>query len=263
MFNNLRHIVFVSAFLVLLGYCEVKAQQENLFEKKVFCVKPGDTLRYRLLSPLNFDPLKKYPFVVFLHGAGERGNDNELQLANGVKNFASIENREKYPCFVVAPQCAEGFRWVETDWRLPSHIMPVAPSVYMTKMKTLLDSFCRLPFVDTTRIYITGLSMGGFGTWDAVSRWPHKFAAAVPVCGGADTSKAALIKDIPVWVFHGAVDKVVLTSRSRDIVAALKKAGGFPLYTEYPGVAHGIWSKTYANSELYKWLFKQSLSVDE
>lgn len=264
MIQNLRHIilVFAIAIVVLFGSYKAKAQKEELFEKKEFYAKLGDTLKYRLLSPENFDPLKKYPLVIFLHGAGERGNDNEMQLTNGVKNFATDVNREKHPCFVVAPQCAEGFRWVETDWKLTSHVMPATPSVYMIKTIALLDSMCKLSYIDTNRIYITGMSMGGFGTWDAISRWPHKFAAAIPVCGGADTSKASLINDIPIWVFHGALDKVVLTSRSRDMVAALKKAGGNPLYTEYPDMAHGIWAKTYANPELYEWLFKQSRSAE-
>ncbi len=255
-----RQFFLLSAFvlILLLSASIGNAQQKGFFGKFQFIPKPGDTLNYRFLSPQNFDPLKKYPVVLFLHGAGERGNDNEMQLSNGVKNFASPENYEKYQAFVVAPQCAEKYRWVETDWKLPSHIMPDTPSLYMAKTMKLLDSLCKLTYIDTNRIYITGLSMGGFGTWDAISRWPNKFAAAVPLCGGADTAKASLIKNIPLWVFHGALDKVVLTIRSRNMVAALKKAGGNPIYTEYPDLAHGIWAKTYANPKLYEWLFKQS-----
>lgn len=111
--------------------------------------------------------------------------------------------------------------------------------------------------VDTARIYITGLSMGGFGTWDIVQRMPNTFAAAMPVCGGGDTEMANAIKNVPIWVFHGGSDNVVKTSRSRDMIAALKKAGGKPLYTEYKGVGHVCWGQTYANKEVLNWLFGQ------
>ena len=102
--------------------------------------------------------------------------------------------------------------------------------------------------------------MGGFGTWDAISRWPWKFAAAVPVCGGGDTAKAEIIKNIPIWAFHGDKDKVVMTSRSRDMIAAIKKAGGNPKYTEYPNTGHNAWTATYSNPEFFQWLFTQTKS---
>jgi len=113
--------------------------------------------------------------------------------------------------------------------------------------------------IDPKRLYVTGLSMGGFGTWDLISRLPKKFAAAVPICGGADEAQAAAIAKVPVWVFHGGNDDVVKTVRSRNIVAALKAAGGAPKYTEYPGVGHGSWDQAYGEAELFPWLFSQKL----
>lgn len=237
-----------------------QTRAKELFIKHIFITKTGDTLRYRMLSPQHAEPGKHYPLVLFMHGAGERGNDNTKQLANGVKTFADSAILVQYPCFVIAPQIPENTRWVETDYWLPSHSMPVNPSVNMRNTMLLLDSLCLRPEIDTTRIYITGLSMGGYGVWDAISRWPKRFAAAVPLCGGADTSKAAVIRDIPVWMFHGALDKAVPVSRSRDMNAALKKAGGHPRYTEYPKTGHAIWDKTFANPELYEWLFNQKQS---
>ena len=234
------------------------SQNESFFEKNVFIPEAGDTLNYRLMRPMNFDSTKKYPVVLFLHGAGERGNDNKMQLVNGALNFASPLNRKQFPCYVLVPQCANKFRWVEVDWKLPSHVQPDIPSVYLKRTMLLLDSLVKKLNIDTNKIYITGLSMGGFGIWDAISRWPNKFAAAVPVCGGGDTAKASTIKDIPIWAFHGSNDKVVMTSRSRDMIDAIKKAGGNPKYTEYLETGHDAWKKAYIDQKMFFWLFSQS-----
>ncbi|HOT89591.1 MAG TPA: prolyl oligopeptidase family serine peptidase, partial [Bacteroidales bacterium] len=137
---------------------------------------------------------------------------------------------------------------------------PETPFVFLNYYIKLIDSLNKNLNIGPKRIYITGISMGGFGTWDAISRWPKKFAAAVPVCGGADTSKADIIKDIPIWAFHGEKDQVVLTSRSRNMIQALKKAGGNPKYTEYPELGHNIWGNVYTNQELFIWLFSQTLT---
>jgi predicted peptidase len=252
--------LYIFILLCIAFQSRISAQNESDFEKNIFISGTSDTLQYRLLKPVSMDTSKKYPIVLFLHGAGERGNDNAIQLKNGAINFASSLNRKLFPCYLVAPQCANGYRWVEVDWKLPSHIQPEKPSVYMSRTMMLLDSLTKVLNIDTSRIYITGLSMGGFGTWDAISRWPDKFAAAVPVCGGGDTAKAELIKNIPIWAFHGGADKVVMTSRSRDMIAAIKKAGGDPKYTEYPNTGHNAWTSTYGNIEMLQWLFSQSLT---
>ena len=257
-----KYISLVPLFAMMFFACKTPAQNENLFEKKVFISKPGDTLLYRLLRPVKSDSAK-FPLVIFLHGAGERGRDNTSQLKNCPMHFASNMNRKIFPCYIIAPQCPPGCKWVDVDWKLPSHVIPKQPSVYLARTMLLVDSLVKNLNIDPDRIYITGISMGGFGVWDAISRWPDKFAAAVPVCGGGDTAKAAVVKDIPIWDFHGDQDNVVMTSRSRDMIAAIKKAGGNPKYTEYTGTGHNAWDKAYSERELYLWLFSQTNAKDK
>ena len=134
----------------------------------------GESLPYRFLKPEKIEPGKTYPLVLFLHGAGERGDNNAAQLVHGASAFAKPENRQKYPCFVVAPQCPTNRRWVEVDWGLPSHTMPKTASVPLTLAFELVDKLIAELPVDKSRLYITGLSMGGFGTWDAIQRRPDR-----------------------------------------------------------------------------------------
>jgi predicted peptidase len=217
----------------------------------------GQVLPYRLLKPKKIEPGQSYPLVLFLHGAGERGIDNAGQLVHGAGAFATAENRRKHPCFVVAPQCPLDRRWVEVDWSQPSHVMPQKTSVPLTLTFELLDKLvAKLP-VDKGRLYITGLSMGGFGTWDAIARRPAYFAAALPICGGGDVAQAAKLKDLPLWAFHGDHDHTVMPRRTTDMVAAIRQAGGMPKITLYPGVDHDSWSRTYADPAVLDWLFAQ------
>jgi predicted peptidase len=228
----------------------------DLMEKKEYKAD-GKTLPYRLLKPDNYDPKKKYPLVIFLHGAGERGSDNTKQLIHGVGDFCKEANRKEYPCFLIAPQCPDGKKWVEVDWSADSHKMPKEPSESMRLLLELIPQLQKEFSIDDKRIYVTGLSMGGYGTWDLVARRPDLFAAAIPICGGADETTAAKIAKLPIWVFHGDKDGAVKVSRSRNMVEALKKAGGDPKYTEYKGVGHDSWTQTYADPKVMKWLFSQ------
>lgn len=227
------------------------------YEGRVFKGSGDATLRYRMLAPKTIEDGKKYPLVIFLHGAGERGTDNKVQLVHGMNEFASDAVMEKYPAFVVAPQCGDGEQWVNVPWTDDQHTMPAKPSPYMKLTLEMVDNLIKAVPVDTSRIYITGLSMGGFGTWDAVQRRPDFFAAAVPICGGGDTAEAKKIASVPIWAFHGDEDGVVKPKRSRDMVAALKAAGGKPRYTEFITTGHDSWVQTYRNPEMYEWLFSQ------
>jgi predicted peptidase len=228
------------------------------FEKHDYQDSAGRVLPYRLLRPPRIEADRRYPLVVFLHGAGERGTDNEKQLTHGARQFASVENRDNHPCFLIAPQCPEGQRWVEVDWSADRHTRPeVLDAAGRLTLELIEKSIRDLP-VDPKRVYITGLSMGAFGAWDLLSRRPELFAAAVCVCGGADEATAAAIKHIPTWVFHGARDRAVNPARSRNMVLALQKAGGTPTYTEYADVGHNSWDNAYGDPELYKWLFGQT-----
>lgn len=227
------------------------------FEARQYVDAAGEKLPYRLLKPKNYDASQRYPLVLFLHGAGERGSDNTKQLVHGMADFSSDAVMNKYPAFVVAPQCPDERKWVEVPWTDEEHAMPKEPSVALRQTFELLEALSKEFSIDADRIYITGLSMGGFGTWDAIQRKPDLFAAAAPVCGGGDTNYAARIKDVPVWAFHGDQDDAVKVRRSRDMIAAIKAAGGQPKYTEYPGVGHDSWTATYRDPELYQWLFAQ------
>lgn len=216
----------------------------------------GGKLPYRLLRPVKEEKGKSYPLVIFLHGAGERGTENETPLVHGVKEFVKV--REKYPCFLIAPQCPEGKRWVEVDWSSRSHAMPGDPSDPMKSLIELIDQLGEKLPIDKKRIYVTGLSMGGYGTWDLLARQPGRFAAGVPVCGGADEKQATKIAKTPVWAFHGGKDTVVIPERSRNAIEAVKKAGGITRYVEYPDVGHDSWNRAYADPEMMSWLFGQN-----
>ena len=233
------------------------ADHRDRYEARTFTDAAGKKFNYRLLKPKGYDPKKSYPLVLFLHGAGERGSDNKIQLIHGMNEFAADEIMEKYPAFVIAPQCPEGKQWVEVAWTADEHTMPKEPAEPLRQSLDLVAALQKEFSIDKSRLYVTGLSMGGFGAWDAIQRHPELFAAAVTVCGGGDTSLAEKIKDTPVWAFHGADDDAVKPKRSRDMIAALKKAGGSPIYREYEKVGHNSWEKAYRDAEMYEWLFGQ------
>ena len=227
------------------------------YQPHVYKNADGQVLPYQLLKPGNYDPGKKYPLVLFLHGAGERGTDNQAQLKHVTAIFTTPENREKYPCFVLVPQCPPDRKWAEVDWSAQHHLTPKKPSIPLAMSMDVIAQLEKEYSIDAKRLYVMGLSMGGYGSWDAISRYPETFAAAVPICGGGDETKAAAIAKIPVWVFHGDHDGAVNVARSRNMVAALKKAGGTPKYTEYPGVGHNSWEPASKDPQLLPWLFGQ------
>lgn len=214
-----------------------------------------ETMPYRFFIPESPEKGKKYPLVIHFHGAGSRGNDNLRQIT-WIKLFAEKQMQAENPCFIVAPQCPAEKRWVDADWHQPKHKMPEATQEMSMAMDIISKVIAENP-VDTERIYLTGQSMGGFAVWDILCRKPEMFAAAVPVCGGADEIKAELIKNVPVWAFHGVKDKTVNVIRSRNMIEALKSAGGNPRYTEYEEVAHNAWEFAYKEDGLMEWLFQQ------
>jgi predicted peptidase len=215
---------------------------------------------YRLLVPNELKASARYPLVLFFHGSGERGDDNQKQLQHGVRRFAVQASRTLYPCFVLAPQCPthlddQPIMW--TGERERMHTLKLAPETAIP-LRTALELTVTIEEqfpIDRDRIYITGISMGGFATWEALIRYPQKFAAAIPVCGGGDVNYADRIKDTPIWAFHGASDSMVPVQCSRSMIEMIEKAGGHPRYTEYPGVGHNSWDRAYAEPELLSWLF--------
>ena len=233
------------------------ADVRERFEPRTYTDAAGSKLLYRLLTPKDYDAKKKYPLVVFLHGAGERGNDNSKQLVHGMADFASDESMAKNPAFVIAPQCPTGEKWANVDWSADKHDMTTKPADSLRLTVELIAALQKEFSIDADRLYITGLSMGGYGTWDALQRYPDLFAAGAPICGGGDPAQAANFKNVPLWAFHGDADTAVKVQRSRDMIAALEAAGGKPKYTEYKGVGHDSWSASYKNPEFHTWLFAQ------
>ncbi|MFO0924083.1 MAG: prolyl oligopeptidase family serine peptidase [Pirellulales bacterium] len=234
----------------------------SLFEPREYSDASGNTLKYRLMKPADYNPNRKYPLVLFLHGAGERGSDNFAQLKHGMKEFTVDERRKSMPCYVMAPQCPTDKKWVEVDWSAKTHTAPQDPSVSIKLTMEVIESMLETSGVDKSRVYITGLSMGGYGTWDTVARYPKFFAAAAPICGGGDPATAPKFASLPLWAFHGGKDTVVIPERSRDMIDSLKKAGGSPRYTEYPDAGHDSWTATYASPEFHQWLFAQRRKLE-
>jgi dienelactone hydrolase len=254
---------------ILLAACAVvfgaSANQKALkwqkaLDSTVPCVytnNTGDTLLYRWAEPKNFDSSKKYPLVVLLHGAGERGTNNRSQLVHGATELFNYAEKNNIDFYFIAGQVKPNNFWVQFPWDTNSHRMDAVPSQHMALLLELVDKVKDNKNVDLSRIYITGISMGGYGTWDAVQRRPELWAAAVPICGGGDSLLAWKIREVPIWAFHGGSDSVVPAFRSRDMVSSLWNVNGNIRYTEYPGVGHGSWFPAYGSEETWQWLFKQ------
>jgi predicted peptidase len=231
--------------------------QPSRFSRETY-VENGDTLRYRLLFP-DANRQRKYPLVIFLHGSGERGNDNDAQLKWGVMNFATDQNMIAHPAIVIAPQCPAGQQWSNStpDKDRKKWLLNPEPSRSMHLLIELIHKLDTSMPIDTNRIYITGLSMGGYGTFDALERYPKLFAAAVPVCGAGDTTRAASIAHIPMWIYLGAEDPAVPPANSLYMLEALTNAGAHPGFTQYPEVGHFSWLGAYSDPLMMEWLFRQ------
>lgn len=219
---------------------------------------------YRLMKPAAVpqaaavEASREYPLVLFLHGAGERGTDNEKQLQYLPTWMAEPDLRKKHPCFVLAPQCRNDSRWADFDWSDKKSLpQKPEPTTDLAAAVAALDAVMKAEPVNPGRVYLTGLSMGGYGAWDLAARMPERFAAMIPICGGGDEATAARLKPLPIWCFHGALDEAVPVGRSRSMVEAVKAAGGNVKYTEYPDVKHNSWSPAYRDPATLEWLFQQ------
>jgi predicted peptidase len=233
-----------------------EAKLRDRLHRRVYRNGAGRSLPYRLLVPPDYDRRQAYSLILFLHGAGERGSDNEAQLR--YPEVLRLATDEANPCFLVAPQCPRRRKWVEVPWNFRKpHRTPKRPSLAMQLTIELLAVLEDEFRIDLQRRYVTGVSMGGFGTFDLLVRRPHDFAAAVPICGGADESRADEIAHVPTWLFHGEKDPTVPAIRSRSAFQALQAAGGDPKHTEYEGMEHNVWSRAYLDPELCDWLFRQ------
>ncbi|HEY8928514.1 MAG TPA: prolyl oligopeptidase family serine peptidase [Mucilaginibacter sp.] len=250
-------------FVFLLIPFLLKAQSKDSFDHGTFIAK-GDTLPYRILFPVDFNPVKKYPLIIVLHGAGERGNDNEAQLLWGSKLFLKDTIRDRYPAIVVFPQCPANGWWANNKFEQDSlthktkfiFTVDQPPTKAMTSLLGLVDQLLDKPYVNKHQVYIGGLSMGGMGTYEIIGRKPNIFAAAFAICGGDNTNNAKkYAKKVPLWIFHGQKDSVVPYTHSESMVAAIKEAGGDPKYTLYPNDDHNSWNDAFAEPMFMAWLF--------
>lgn len=234
-------------------------EASRLMRAAVFAEPGVGTLPYRIYAP-QVPAGTKIPCVLFLHGAGERGTNNIAQLKHGVPAILGYA-RAHGGAVVIAPQCPDGpfgKGWVDCDWRAKSHTMAAEPSVPFRLAWDLLSKvLAEHPEIDLARVYVTGISMGGYGTWEMLARHGGTFAAAVPICGGGDLAQAPRITGMKIRVFHGGADSCVPTSRSVDMAAAVKEAGGDAELHVYPGVDHDCWTRTYADTSVLDWLFGQ------
>jgi len=231
------------------------------FEERSVTYTGGDydqeEFKFRIMQPESVEPGQSYPLVFFLHGAGERGNDNQKQLLYLPEQMAQDEFRKKFPCYLVAPQCRPGKWWVELK-----HIRLAPPpgeaSHQLEVAIRILEEVLQNDSIDPQRVYLTGLSMGGFASWQLAARHPEWFAAVVPICGGGDVQMASRFVGVPLWVFHGDADPVVPVKLSREMVEAIQAAGGELKYSELPGVGHDSWTPAYRDPEgVLPWMFTQ------
>ncbi len=261
----MRKAVLLLLFLIGSGSYQVFGQDLSLFQKFWF-IQSGDTLPYRLLLPENFDASKKYPLVLFLHGSGERGRDNEKQLTHGAKLFLQAANQKNFPAIVVFPQCSERSFWSNTQFlfndkneRSLYFVNGGEPSTPMKMLISLVNNLFVQYKIKKDQVYAGGLSMGGMGTFELVNRMPHTFAAAIPICGGANPSIASNLKQTNWWVFHGAKDNVVPPAYSENMVKAMKKNAVPVKFTLYPDANHNSWDAAFSEPDLLRWLFSKRL----
>jgi predicted peptidase len=218
----------------------------------------GTVIKYRWSAPEKTEPGKIYPLVLFLHGAGERGDDNTAQLKHGVVQIITSAEKLGTPVFLIAPQCPAGLWWSPIDASKTRLTAANQPNVLLDAMLALVTEIQKTHPVDPKRFHVTGISMGGFGTWDLLGRAPDRIASAVPICGGGDPTLAIKFKDIPIWAFHGEADNVVPVSATRVMIETLEKTGGKPKATYYPGAGHDSWTRTYDNPEVIRWMLAHS-----
>ena len=239
----MKRIIGVVSVFAVSAVCTLYAGEEKTgFIRKVHKGKDSDA-KYIVFVPPAYKADKDYPVILFLHGAGSTGDDGEKQVKGGLAK-AIRDKKKDFPFIVVFPQAHQ------KGWG--------AKGESAKRALAILDEVMKDYKTDKKRVYLTGLSMSGFGTWSLAAAFPERWAAIAPICGGGDPKTAAKIKDIPCWCFHGDADPTVKVERSREMIKALKDAGGSPRYDEYPGVNHNSWDKAYATAELYTWFLKHA-----
>jgi predicted peptidase len=257
-----KNILF--GFLLIFVATGISAQHQELYSHEIF-VNNNDTLQYRMLLPKDFSKDTQYPLVLFLHGAGERGNNNKSQLVHGSKLFADESNRDNFPAIVIFPQCPKEDYWANlkmdrsTNPRAIKFPLDIEPTKALNLVMQLMDDMTKKSFVKKNQVYVGGLSMGGMGTFEILNRKPDMFAAAFTICGGGNPEAViTYANNTALWVFHGAKDDVVDPQLSIDMVSAYLKAGGKPNFTLYANDNHNSWDSAFAEPDLLSWLFSNT-----
>lgn len=248
---------------LLFQLLSLHAQDTTVFKAGTHKYEEGE-LKYRVLYPKGYQKSRQLPLLIFLHGAGERGGDNKKQLTHGSKLF--VDNREKYPAIVIFPQCPKDDYWAnveaERDTEGNRHFnfkTGKKPTLAMSGVISLVDSLLGLSIINPEQVYVGGLSMGGMGTFEIVSRMPKTFAAAFAICGGGNPKSAKkYARRVPFWIFHGAKDDVVPPGHSKEMAEAIKKYGGQAKLTIYPEANHNSWDSAFAEPQLLPWLFSNT-----
>jgi predicted peptidase len=241
----LVRLLAVAALAVALPMKTPAAELPPNFLQKSHANADGTMTPYVVYVPPSYDAAKSLPVILFLHGAGESKGGGKMPVEQGLCNGHVQKQAKRFPAIVVVPQCETR----RTGWnaKSPDGLRAIA----------MLDATIKEYKCDESRQYLTGLSMGGYGAWSMAAAYPERWAAVVPICGGGDPTDAEKIKALPIWVFHGDADAAVKVEKSRDMIAALKAAGGKPRYTEMANVGHNSWDPAYAVDELYSWMFSQ------
>lgn len=231
---------------------------EEEYSRHEFTDSSGNRMQYRLLAPAVQNAGEKYPLILFLHGSGERGNDNEKQLSHGGSLFTNPVNESRFPAYVVFPQC-HGKSWSEAvtqqDFMPGTPVLPVSPTE-LTVMALVKDLMQTYP-VDATRVYVVGISMGGIAAYDLACRYPDVFAAAVPICGAVNPDMLNKVRDVNFLIFHGSKDDEIPVIVSRMAYKTLVENGVNADYVEFAGVGHDCWTEAFNYPELLPWLFAQ------
>lgn len=253
-----RALLGACCLLLALPPAKAATSATDEFLARVYTNAAKQTLPYRLLMPKDYDPAKRYPIILYLHGAAARGNDNTEPLSWGPRHFLDSTLRAKHGFFLVVPQCPANSGWVEASG-LGFGGLRESTSLKLA-LEVVTNALPKEFSIDPKRRYLTGVSMGGHAVWFLLNRRAGLFAAAVPVCapGGAGNVTSAAAK-APVWVFHSDDDHLVSVEDAREMVKTWRAHGGNPKYTEYTGMKHSSWKKAYAEPEMFDWLFQQQL----
>ncbi len=247
----MRLLTLTFLFLLVLALPGAAQDVVDGFAGRVYTSAAKQRMPYRLFVPPAYDKDKRYPLVLWLHGAGGAGTNNRAQISGdqipGTHTWTRPQNQSRYPTFVVVPQSP-------TNW-ISNGIESLSPEMLL--VLEILEAVRAEFNIDASRIYVAGQSDGGVGAWNVITQRPDVFAAAIPLCGGGDPSQAYRIANIPIWAFHGARDAIIPVAESRKMITAVRKVGGHPRYTEYRNLGHDIWVPVFAEPDLAGWLFAQ------